>query len=409
MNLKRIYKRGKMDSGKKEIRIPKTSKDYINVLFQIKGRIGGKDIIISIAPNENNNYISDKLANQLAIPESNIGKRLNILDEKQYEISNLQLNIGDYTFTSQFIVQSLWSDNGDIILGSTWMDTLGTFILNTKKKFLTFSHKKKKITLQDIATKSNLEAPSDEDFKDISKVISQEKLKSIQKMQKEVEKFVTDKDEELTRLRNHNHSLLTQIKKRKNGNKSLQEKVDQLTNKKSKVDKETMTETAEIVTLSNVQIHTSEKGTSTDLIDVPVRENTCIKRVSSNQSVKEQKVEVSTNILQENKIPYHHPNHKSHYDQQYYTYRDNHQLAWKPKMRRHIQTVDQQTIPMKIDFGWITPQKMQHISSGIRKLYHLISSNVAVRSTQKLEKTLRARIRVKDKYFPNYALRTKHF
>ena len=89
-----------MDIVKKEIRFPKTSKYYIKVLLKIKGRIEGKDIIISIAPDENNNYISDKLANQLAIPESNIGNKLNILDEKQYEISNLQLNIGDYTFTS---------------------------------------------------------------------------------------------------------------------------------------------------------------------------------------------------------------------------------------------------------------------------------------------------------------------
>jgi hypothetical protein len=48
----------------------------------------------------------------------------------------------------------------DIILGSTWMETLGTFILNMKKKFLTFSYKKKKITLQDFTMKSCSEAPS---------------------------------------------------------------------------------------------------------------------------------------------------------------------------------------------------------------------------------------------------------
>ena len=45
------------------------------MLFQIKGTIRGKDITISIAPDERNNYISDEFANELAILESNIGER----------------------------------------------------------------------------------------------------------------------------------------------------------------------------------------------------------------------------------------------------------------------------------------------------------------------------------------------
>jgi len=159
--------------------------------------------------------------------------------------------------------------------------------------------------------------------------------------------------------------LLTQIKKLKDGRKSQQQRFDQLANEESSVDKEAITEPVEVKTSSSTKIQTSEKGTSTDPINVPVRENNYIKQVSSNQSVESQKVEVSTNILQENKIPYRHPNHKRRYDQQYFTYKENQQLAWKPKMRRHIQIADQQTVPMKIDFGWITPQKMQHVSSGI--------------------------------------------
>ena len=78
------------------------------VLFQIKGTIRGKDITISIAPGERNNYISDEFANDLVIPESNIGERLDFWNTKEYEISNLQLNIGYYTGVSQFIVKSLW-------------------------------------------------------------------------------------------------------------------------------------------------------------------------------------------------------------------------------------------------------------------------------------------------------------
>lgn len=61
-----------------------------------------------------------------------------------------------------------------------------------KKKFLTFSHKKKKITLQDVTLKSNSVAP--EDIQEISKVIHQESKKAIQNMQREVDKITIDKN-----------------------------------------------------------------------------------------------------------------------------------------------------------------------------------------------------------------------
>ena len=60
----------------KQGRFPSTSKTYASMLFQIKGTIRGKDITISIAPNERNNYISNDFSNELAIPESNIGEML---------------------------------------------------------------------------------------------------------------------------------------------------------------------------------------------------------------------------------------------------------------------------------------------------------------------------------------------
>ena len=53
------YDNKKMDSqSKKEGSFPSTSKFYASVLFQIKGTIRGKDITISIASIEHNNYIS---------------------------------------------------------------------------------------------------------------------------------------------------------------------------------------------------------------------------------------------------------------------------------------------------------------------------------------------------------------
>ena len=133
--------------GEKQGRFPSTLKTYVSMLLQIKGTIRGKDITISIAPVECNNYISDEFANEIAIMESNIGERLDFWNNKEYAISDLQWNIGDYTGISQFIVRSLLSRDGDLILGSPWIETLGTFILNAEKKFMTFPYKNKKITL----------------------------------------------------------------------------------------------------------------------------------------------------------------------------------------------------------------------------------------------------------------------
>jgi len=132
----------------KEGRFPKTFSICVSALFKIKGSLARNDVIISIDLTQNNNYVSTKCANQLVIHESNIIET-NFVDtsDKQYDISNLQLSIGDYTFISQFTIKTLFCDNSDIILGSPWIESLGSVILNMKKKFLTFSYKKKKITL----------------------------------------------------------------------------------------------------------------------------------------------------------------------------------------------------------------------------------------------------------------------
>ena len=106
--------------GEKQGRFPSTSKTYALVLFQLR-TIRGKDISISIPPVERTNYISVEFANELAIPEPNIGERLDFWNNKEYEISNLQVIIGNYTSVSQFVVKSLWSSDGDLILGLPWI------------------------------------------------------------------------------------------------------------------------------------------------------------------------------------------------------------------------------------------------------------------------------------------------
>jgi len=197
-------------------RFPHTYKKYADSLLEVNGIIQGKNINITISPNARKNHINVDLANQLMVLRPNIIENDTCLSNEKYEIKNLQLSIGDYKFIAQFNVVSMYQDSVDIILGSTWVDTLGTFIFNARRKFLTFSYKKKKITLQDITMKSISEAPSSEDLKDVSKVILQDKHKSIKKLHdqhKESEKIIIEKGEEISHLRNHNHKLLTKIMK----------------------------------------------------------------------------------------------------------------------------------------------------------------------------------------------------
>jgi hypothetical protein len=197
----------------------------VDSLLEVNGIIQGKNINIVICPNARKNHINVDLANQLMVLEPNIIENDTCLSDEKYEIKNLQLSIGDYKFIGQFNVVSMYQDNVDIILGSTWVDTLGTFIFNTRRKFLTFSYKKKKITLQDVTMKSISEAPSSEDLKDISEVILQDNQKSIQKLQdrqKECDKIIIEKDEEISHLRNHNQKLLAKIMKSKEKKRCFQ-------------------------------------------------------------------------------------------------------------------------------------------------------------------------------------------
>ena len=80
----------------KKQNFPITLQKNVSILFRIKETLVGKDITISIAPAERNNYISIEFANHLVIPESNIREELDFLDKKRTEISGLQLNVGDY-------------------------------------------------------------------------------------------------------------------------------------------------------------------------------------------------------------------------------------------------------------------------------------------------------------------------
>ncbi len=118
----------------------------------------------------------------------------------------------------QFKLYTLWSDQGDIIFGSPWMEILGSFILNIKNNLLTFSYKRNKITLHDIIVKPN--SITLEDIQDISIVIFQESKKILQNIQNEIDKIIADRNEEVFRLKDHSKKLIRQVKKLKKGNNS---------------------------------------------------------------------------------------------------------------------------------------------------------------------------------------------
>ena len=123
------------------------------------------------------------------------------------------MTIDDYEYISQFYVTTMYQEEVGIVIRLPWFKSLGTFILNIEKKFVTFPYKEKMITLQDTTSKPHSVTP--EDFNNISEVMLQENKKAMQRMQKEFDKVIKDKSKEIYRLKEHSKKLLTQIKKSK--------------------------------------------------------------------------------------------------------------------------------------------------------------------------------------------------
>ena len=159
--------------------------------------------------------------------------------------------------------------------------------------------------------------------------------------------------------------MLIQVRKLKQENKYLQEKLDC---KRSSVDKEMMTNAIE--KSSKVQIQTFENGSNAKLVKVQKNnlivtslqestENGSEKQIQ--KSLEAPKVDVLVNTLQEIRVPYCDPNHKSHYDRrknqkgnyQYYSYKEQRQ-------NRQLLTIDLQAIPLKVDLIWTTSYMTQH-------------------------------------------------
>ena len=121
--------------------------------------------------------------------------------------------------------------------------------------------------LQDVTVKPNLVTP--EDMLEISKVILQESKKAIQNMQREVDKITTEKNEEVSRLKDDSEKLLTQIKKLKKNKKSLENTVQQLIAKEA----------------SNIEIQVDEKTSNNDLVNNTIQEEDKLVEVKRHSKV----------------------------------------------------------------------------------------------------------------------------
>jgi hypothetical protein len=243
----------------------------------------------------------------------------------------------------------------------------------------------------------------------------------------EVEK--SDNEEELLRLRVHNRSLLTQIKKLKSDKKSLQNELDQLINKESLVDKETMIEPMELENSSDVNIPIMDKGINTDPVNLTTQKDanpTNVKRssnveVQTSQGYEEDSIpkvnqEKATSIRSKDQVarmPYRHPNHKSRYfNQSMYQQK---QMIDIPKnitsttsgaqsrsyqgsqnTSSFFQEPYKHTVSQKIELGWEDSFTIRQFCSTLKGFYRLRSSMIIDSRMKNQETILQARERDKS-------------
>ena len=98
-------------------------------------------------------------------------------------------------------------------------------------------------------------------------------------MQKEVDKIIVDKNEEVSCLKDHSEKLLTQIKKLKNDKKSLKNKLEELITK-------------EVSKFLDVTIQGEEKETNTDTVNITTQELEKPIQVKTNSDIVVQTMEI---------------------------------------------------------------------------------------------------------------------
>jgi hypothetical protein len=191
------------------------------------------------------------------------------------------------------------------------------------------------MTFQDTTMKSDSIVPSSKDLKDLSKVILQENRWSVSKMQKEFDEVITDKNEEISRLKDHSQKLLTQIKKSKDRKQCIQ-KLEQKN--------------------QDLEKNLSEKNEENSRLKSMIKENNVIR------------------------TPYRHPNHKRRYLKQseYQYHLGRKQLNYLPKnidtsaIKSHDNSSSWKcNVPQRIELGWSNPFTVRKFCSALK--VHIVS------------------------------------
>ena len=213
--------------------------------------------------------------------------------------------------------------------------------------------------------------------------MSQEGKKVLQNMQKEIDKINVDKNEEVSRFKNHSEKLLSQIKKLKKDKKSLENKVQQLIEKEA----------------SNVGIQVDDKTTNTDRVNMTTQEDKSVKE-TTHVDVAVQTMNIPsecsiTNLItsspEENlKTLYRHPNHKirqlnqatyqdhSEQKQQTNVPENNDITSIQSYANKSLQNSSDQNTIQKISLGWSNPFSVRKFCLSLRRSYQLVSTRMTI-------------------------------
>jgi hypothetical protein len=121
---------------------------YGKSILQVHGCIHKENVIVSINPSCQKNFINVQLINRLQVLAKNI-QSTQVAGENVKLFKYLKLSMDKYVLHSYF--EALDMGDEDIVLGYPWIESVGTININVQKKFLKIWYKKKKITLQDVS------------------------------------------------------------------------------------------------------------------------------------------------------------------------------------------------------------------------------------------------------------------
>jgi hypothetical protein len=295
---------------------------------------------------------------------------------------------------------------------------------------------------QEERQKQNLEGKLQEKDKDISYLKdhnqnllvqlneSKDKKHRDQKLEQanhDLIKKLSEKDEENCRLKAHNQSLLTQIKKIKSDKKTVQDKLEQLINKESLVDKETMTEPMELQKSSNGKNLMVDKAINTDPVNLTTqRDSVDVKRsshveVETSQGYEEDSIpsvnqEEATSTQSKDQVarmPYRHPNHKNRYfNQSMYPQKQMTNMSkiitsitndaqgrsyhGSQNTSNCLQEPHKSPIVQKIDLRWADSLTIRQFYTTLRRSYRFKSSTITNSRMNNQETILQARARDKS-------------